>query len=98
MDEPLYCYFTNLESTTRSFNNHGVYERCKSAVMALDEIKRRGFYEKYKEEIDYRFFELYYLGSIYAFISKFRPVEINQLKIIRKYMREHFPDYKKQIL
>lgn len=95
VNEPLYCYYTNLESTTRSYNNIGVYERCKSALLMLEDSKKTGLYEKYKNEIDFRFIELYYIGSIYAFVSKFRPAETKQLKLIRKIMRYNYPKYKK---
>lgn len=95
VDEPLYNYFVSTGSITRKYNNPITYDRVKSAEMMLAELKKRGLYEKYKDEIDFRFVELFYVNSVPVFLAKFKPAEINELKRLRKYVKDNFPKYRK---
>lgn len=92
--EPLYNYYTNTHSITRSYNNPIAYDRIKSALAMLEQLKKRGLYEKFKEEIDFRFCQLFYVGSICVFLNKFKPSELDELIYLRKYMKDNFPKYR----
>lgn len=95
VDEPLYNYFVSTGSITRKYNNPITYDRVKSAELMLEETKQRGFYDKYQEEIEFRFIELFYVNSVPVFLAKFKPAEINELKRLRKYIKDNFPKYRK---
>lgn len=95
VDEPLYNYFVSTGSITRKYNNPITYDRVKSAELMLEESKKRGFYEKYQEEIEFRFVELFYVNSVPVFLAKFKPAEIAELKRLRKYIKDNFPKYRK---
>ncbi|MBO5081769.1 MAG: glycosyltransferase family 2 protein [Lachnospiraceae bacterium] len=95
VEEPLYNYFVSTGSITRKYNNPITYDRVKSAELILEETKKRGFFEKYQEEIEFRFVELFYVNSVPVFLAKFKPAEINELKRLRKYIKDNFPRYRK---
>ena len=95
VEEPLYNYFVSTGSITRKYNNPITYDRVKSAELMLEEAKKRGIYEKYKEEIEFRFVELFYVNSVPVFLAKFKPAEIKELKRLRKYVKDNFPHYRK---
>lgn len=95
VEEPLYNYFVSTGSITRKYNNPITYDRVKSARLMLEELKKRSFYEKYQEEIEFRFIELFYVNSVPVFLAKFKPAEINELKRLRAYVKENFPNYRK---
>lgn len=97
VDEYLYYYFVdNLESTTTK-SDYRTFDRLITSRNMIERFKDLSLYEKYKNEIDYRFIRLYYLNTINAYIKKFEPTEINYLYKIRNYMKENMPDYRKNM-
>jgi glycosyltransferase involved in cell wall biosynthesis len=95
VNEPLYYYFKNLESTTTTNNSYHHFDRLKTSIILLEEFENRSLYEQFKEEIEYRFSELYYINTIKICLTKFDKPEINLLFEIRNYMKINFNDYRK---
>lgn len=95
VDEALYCYRIDNESTTRSYNNPITYDRVKSAEMMIESLKQRGFLEKYREEIEFRFIELFYVNSINVFMTRFRPCEVKEITYLRNTVKQKYSNYRK---
>ncbi len=96
VDEALYYYRFDTGSITRSYNNPILYDRVKSAELMLESLKERGFLNRdFKDEIEFRFVELFYVNSIKAFLVKFDPPELKQLEYLRNRIRNDYPDYRK---
>lgn len=95
VDEPLYFYRIDLSSITRSYNNPVSYDRVKSAELMVDSMTQRGFMEQFKEEIEYRFCELFYINSIDVFLRKFKPCELNELRYLRGVIKQKYRGYRK---
>ena len=95
VDEPLYFYRVSIGSTTRSSNNPITYDRVKSAELMIESLEERGFLNNFKEEIEFRFVELFYVNSINAFLFGFRPPEIKEIKYLRSVIKEKCSNYRK---
>lgn len=95
VDEPLYFYMTNSESTSNSLNNYAHFDRLSTAKKMIENAKSRKIYDEYKEEFDYKFIELFYINTIIFCLTRFNPVETDKIREIRAYMKKEYPDYKK---
>lgn len=102
-DEYYYYYRCNNQSTTRSVNNYRYFDRLDTAKMFLENMKRYGFYEAYKEEADFYFIMLFYVNSIIGAILNFDPPAnkyirtiINEMKIIMPFYMQNVY-YKKSV-
>lgn len=84
VNKPLYYYRLENSSTTRAINNCNYFDRLKTSVMFLENMKRIGMYQTYKEEIDYRFYSFYYINSVFGCINLFTPPAIKELIFIKK--------------
>ena len=83
VNEYFYYYNTGNVSLTRSTNNFNFFDRLTTSNTMLENMKRLGLYENYKEEVDYSYYKLFYKNSITGSFSRFTqfPVKyINQIK------------------
>lgn len=90
-----YHYIYNTMSTSRKRNDDTVFDRMDTAVYLLKDVKRRGLYESYKEEIDFKFIELYYANTIITCITKFDHVQYQNIKKAYKEIRYYLPEYRR---
>lgn len=91
---PLYYYRVTNVSTTRRKEDIRYFERMHTATLFLENAKRVGVYELYKEEIDYAFFLLYYQNTILGALERFKVIpKENIKKIITSY-----PSYLKKCI
>lgn len=89
-----YYYRCDNVSTTRSQNNYRFYDRLVTSKLFLTNMKERGYYDRYKLEIDFRFTELFFINSIFGSFSRFdSPEKIYISKIIED-MKLILPDFK----
>lgn len=95
VSKPLYFYYKNMESTSKKRGSYHSFDRLQTSEILIHESKLRGFYETYKEELDFRFIELYYLNTIKVCLLKFDKPEISYLMKIRNYMHTNMKDYRK---
>lgn len=96
VDDALYYYYcVDGKSTTRSYNNPITYDRVKSAEIMIESLEQRGFLDKYREEIEFRFIELFYVNSIHAFMSRFRPCEVKEITYLRNTVKQKYGNYRK---
>ena len=89
VSEPFYYYRQENSSTTRSVDNYNYFDRLKTSVMFLDNLKRMGVYQTYKEEIDYRFYSLYYINSVFGCINLFSPPAIKEILLIKRSVKKY---------
>lgn len=96
VEKGLYCFFReNPESITIKMNDNSHFDRLTTAKKMIDNLKEKGFYETYKEEIDYIFIKTYYINTIGIALTKFNPVPVEKLEEIKEYMKENYPEYRK---
>ena len=94
VEEPLY-YYLNVENST---THYVTWERCehrmKAGELFFNGMKERGFYEKYKAEIDFRFTELYYQVTLFSYMYSGKKRKIKHLKELKKGILSYLPDFR----
>lgn len=90
--EPLYNYLLNSDSTSMKQGASHHYDRLQIEKKKLSELKKRGFYEKDKDYIEFNFFNLYYLNTIHIVFFKEDTIPYDLLRQIQKDVCELFPN------
>lgn len=63
--EPLYFYRANPDSIVHGFfSDKKLSHRLKTSKMMLDNLAKYNLYDRYKDEIDFRFYKLFYHNTI----------------------------------
>lgn len=91
--EPLYYYYQHDTSTVHTISLERLDDRMKAARIMIDEAKREGFYEQYKEEIEYSFAVLFYMNTLMTYVQCIRPLKKKWIKALGDEMKEYFPDF-----
>lgn len=94
VNEPLYYYRLNNDSTSRRKNNYRFFERLIGANLFFQNLKAFGFYKKYKEEIDYQYINLTYDAIIWGCLNDFRPIEKKRLEMAKIDIIKNIPDFR----
>lgn len=96
VNEPLYYYYTVQESTTHNVT----WEKCKDRITAgellIKGAKSTGLYELYKEEIDYKFGELAYAGTLFSYMYSGKNRKPKHTKELQKLIKAYVPDFTQQ--
>lgn len=95
VDEPLYYYYQHEGSTVHHISLAKCEDRLTTGKMLVEWCKKVGFYEPYKEELEYRFTELYYVNTLFSYVVGKEKVKISFLDKMAKGMKEEFPNFQK---
>jgi glycosyltransferase involved in cell wall biosynthesis len=91
--EPLYYYFKRPGATTQARNAMHHFDRPKVAGMLVRELKDRGLYAPYQEEVSWQLIVVY-LETVYKALSSFDRPPVAQLYELRAFMRANLPGYR----
>lgn len=94
VEEPLYYYLMVPTSTTHHVTWKKCEDRLSSGRLLLEEMKKRGFMERYRDEIEYRFTELYYATTLFSYMYSSRPRRPKYPGILRAGILEHVPNFR----
>lgn len=94
VDTAFYYYRCDNTSTTRSTNNYHYFDRLETSKIFLGHMKRLGFYGKYKEEVDFRFVELFYVNTVMVALSQFHPPEKNYIRKVTEEVTHLCPHFR----
>lgn len=94
INDALYLYRFDNCSVTRSMNNYHFFDRLRSAVALMENMRRLGLYERYKDEMDFIFISQYYVHSIFGCIYRFDRVPKMRHRYICKTIERYVPDYR----
>lgn len=89
VDEFLYYYRRNPESTTGQKNDNRFFDRLETAIIAYNNTKRLGLEEKYHTELIDVFLKQFYSNTIFGIMERFRPMRFDKMKEINKTVLEH---------
>lgn len=93
--EPLYYYYQHSESTVHSVTESKCLDRMKSQEILLAEMKKRGLYEKYKDEIEIRFAEMYFIGTLFSYMLGAKRRKYSFVKQMVSGIKKEFPNFQK---
>ena len=100
IDEPLYYYYVNLESTTNKFSWEKQYDRLIAACTYVDNCKKWNIYEKFKAECDFRFIESGYVNTVCSTLnSDCSDLDnIKYISICNWVMKKHLPNFQENMI
>lgn len=97
VDEPLYYYYQHNVSTVHRITEEKCRDRMKAAEILYGECKLRGFLERYHDEIEYRFCELYYVNTLFSYMSGVKYPKLSFVKELRRGTRIKFPKFRANV-
>lgn len=99
VDEPLYYYFQNEESTVHTISLDRLHNRMSMSESLVLECKERGLYEAYASELEANFTRCYYVNTLFSYMQD---AVANKDKIQKRFVEElrqgvlkYFPDFQK---
>lgn len=95
VDEPMYFYYQDPDSTTHRITEERCDDRMETMVILLEECWKREFLEEYPEELEYRFTEIYYINTLFSYMLgvPFFKQRLSYLNKIRYGILSMFPDF-----
>lgn len=93
IDEVLYHYFVNLESTIMSRDASHHMDRLQIELLKREELKKRGFYSQEKERLDFQFLKTYYINTLHIFFTKFQEVPYDTVQMMQREVARQVPDF-----
>ncbi|MCM1194124.1 MAG: glycosyltransferase [Butyrivibrio sp.] len=93
VEEALYFYYQHSASTVHTISEERCRDRMKASEIYMEECRKRGFYEMYREEIDYKFFELYYRNTLFSYMQACKNKKLSFIREIKKGLLEQIPDF-----
>ncbi len=95
INEPLYYYYQHTVSTVHFITEEKCRDRMKAAELMVMECSSRGFLKDYRPEIEFRFAEIYYITTLFSYMSGVRRRKLSFLAELRDGMKKYFPDFEK---
>lgn len=95
VEEPLYFYYQHQVSTVHRITEERCLDRMRAMEIFYEECRERGFLEKYRPEIEYRFAELYYVVTLFSYMQGVRHPKLSFVRGLRRGMEERFPEFEK---
>ncbi len=92
--EPMYYYYQHDTSTVHTITAARCKDRVKAAEMMLSEMKRRGFFDEYKSEIESVFTTTFLINTVFSYMRIKKGKRYSFIKNMRKRMLEEFPAFR----
>lgn len=91
----LYHYRENDTSTTLARNNIRLFDRLEIELLKLDTFRELNLLERFQEDIEKNFFELYYFNTMYMMATRFDAPSYEVFQEMEQQIRTQFPNYKR---
>lgn len=93
VEEPMYYYYQHEESTVHHITEEKCRDRMSAAVLLYEECRDRGFEDDYGSELEYRFTELYYVITLFSYLSGVSHPTLSFVRELRRGIMERFPHF-----
>ena len=93
VEEPLYYYYQHAVSTVHHITEEKCRDRMKAAELLYTGCRDRGFLTEYRQEIEYRFTELYYAITLFSYMSGVKKPKISFIRELRQGTEKYFPEF-----
>lgn len=95
INKPFYHYVVHDSSTIMQKDSMHHLDRLVIELMKVEEYERRGLLEKYHDEIEMGFLQLYFINTIRILFVRFREIPYDIIYTMQDNVKELFPDYQK---
>ena len=93
VEEPLYYYYQHEASTVHFITEDRCRDRIRAGELFYEECKKRGFLQQYREEIEYRFTELYFVNTLFSYLQGMKHPKLSFVKKLRAGELTYFPAF-----
>ncbi|WP_242840729.1 glycosyltransferase [Butyrivibrio proteoclasticus] len=95
IQEPLYYYYQHEISTVHSISRKNLEDRMAAGRLILKEARDNGYFDKYKNEIEFQYIVLFYVNTLFSAMPKSSKLSgcYGFTKALGKEMKETFPDF-----
>lgn len=93
VDEPLYYYYQHEISTVHHVSEEKCKDRMQTSILLIEECRRRGFYDEYFTELEYRFTQLYLINTLFSYMAGAKTTKVSFIKELRTGILEYFPKF-----
>ena len=94
VDRPMYYYYQHDVSTVHTITEQRCRDRLVAGETMLKEMKERGFFEEYKDEIENIFTITYYTNTVFSYMRMKKGRKYSFIKHIRETMVREFPNFR----
>ena len=95
VEEPLYYYYQDAVSTTHFITESKCRDRMKAGKLLVEQCKAYGFYEPYRQELEFAFAKLYYVNTLFTYVIGVKGQRLSFLEDLKKGILTEFPDFQK---
>ncbi len=95
VDEPMYYYYQHGTSTVHTITAERCMDRLTAGEKMLSELKSRGFFNEYRDEIENIFTVTYFVNTLFSYMRVKKGRRFSTVRHMRKRMLEEFPDFRK---
>lgn len=93
LEEPLYYYYQHEESTVHTINPKRLEDRMQAGRMMIEEAKRYGYLEEYRDEIEISFTILFYVNTLFSYMIGCKNQKLSFIRRMGKEMKQTFPNF-----
>ncbi len=93
IEKPWYYYYQHQGSTVHSFSEKMCQDRMEAGRIMLGEARRLGFFNEFRQEIEYIFTQLFYVNTLFTYMPCVKPARMSFVKELTKEMKETFPEF-----
>ncbi len=94
MGEYFYHWFVNQQSISIRQDGSTYFDRLKVELLKLEEFRKRGLFEEYRDEIEMMFIQLYFINTMHAFFWHLNYVPYGTYRDMCKTVGREFPNYR----
>lgn len=95
ISEPLYYYYQHSASTVHVITTERCNHRLESMRIMLKMAREDGSLEKYHDEIEFRFINLFYQNTLFSYMQGVKWINVSYIRKIGKEMKAMFPGFEK---
>lgn len=95
IEEPMYYYYQHDTSTVHTITQKRCEDRMTAGRLMLDEARRHNYFDDYKTELEYSFTLLFYINTLFSYMSGVQKTKYGFVKAMGKEMKQTFPDFEK---
>lgn len=93
IEKPWYYYYQHQESTVHSFSEKMCQDRMEAGRIMLGEARRLGFFNEFRQEIEFIFTQLFYVNTLFTYMPCVKSARMSFVKELTKEMKETFPEF-----
>ncbi len=96
--KPLYYYYQHDDSTVHTISLQRLNDRMTAGRLMIETARKNGYFEEYKNELEYLFTVLFYKNTLFSAMPKRRGLKkgcYSFTAALAKEMKETFPDFEK---